>query len=115
MAKVKGRQVVLEHLGTAHSDAELAVLMHVAHEHLRADGQLEFDLADGKAAAGRSPDSPVVRSQVSRILWDVLSEAYSFLGFDAVGDEAFKQLVLARLIEPASKVETIRILEEIGA
>ena len=114
MAKVKGRQVVLEHLGTAHSDAELAVLMHVAHEHLRADGQLEFDLADGKAAAGRSPDSPVVRSQVSRILWDVLSEAYSFLGFDAVGDEAFKQLVLARLIEPASKVETIRILEEIG-
>jgi len=38
------------------------------------------------------------------------------LGFDAAcgQDEVFKALVLARLIEPTSKLDTIRVLEEIG-
>lgn len=40
--------------------------------------------------------------------------AYSHLGFDVVGDEAFKQLVLARLIEPTSKADSLRVLDEIG-
>jgi hypothetical protein len=50
----------------------------------------------------------------SRLLWDVLAGAYQRLGFDAVGDETFKQLVLARIIEPTSKADTIRMLGEIG-
>ncbi len=36
------------------------------------------------------------------------------MGFDAVRDEAFRQLVLARIIEPTSKADTVRVLEEIG-
>jgi hypothetical protein len=38
------------------------------------------------------------------------------LGFDAVGgqDEMFQAFVLARLIEPTSKLDTIPVLEEIG-
>lgn len=35
-------------------------------------------------------------------------------GFDVLTDEAFKQLVLARVIEPASKLETTRILSRLG-
>jgi hypothetical protein len=31
-----------------------------------------------------------------------------------VGDETFMRLVLARIIEPTSKADTIRVLEEIG-
>jgi len=50
----------------------------------------------------------------SRLLWDVLAGAYQRLGFDAVGDETFKRLVLARIIEPTSKADTIRVLGEIG-
>ena len=39
---------------------------------------------------------------------------YARLGFDVVGDDAFKQLVLARIIEPTSKADSLRVLEEIG-
>ena len=39
------------------------------------------------------------------ILWQALCAAYDQLGFDAVtgSDEVFRQLVLARIIEPTSK------------
>lgn len=48
-------------------------------------------------------------------LWKVLGDAYTRLGFDVVADEAFRALVLARVIEPTSKADTIRVLNEIGA
>ena len=44
----------------------------------------------------------------------VLEEVYGRLGFDAVADEAFKQLVLARIIEPTSKADSLRVLGEVG-
>jgi transposase len=49
-------------------------------------------------------------------LWDALCRAYDALGFpQATGhDETFRQLVLARIIEPASKQDSLRVLEEAG-
>lgn len=50
------------------------------------------------------------------MLWNVLGAAYARLGFDdAVADEAFRAMVLARVIEPTSKADTVRVLDEIGA
>ncbi len=43
-------------------------------------------------------------------LWDALGRAYLVLG-----DELFGQLVLARIIEPTSKLDPLRVLEEVGA
>ena len=45
-------------------------------------------------------------------LWDALSAAYAVLGFDAAagGDEVFRALVLARIIEPTSKLDSLRVL-----
>lgn len=50
----------------------------------------------------------------SALLWSALDKAYADIGFDALGDEAFKQMVLARLIEPCSKEATINVLERLG-
>lgn len=49
-------------------------------------------------------------------LWDALDRAYESLGFtDATsGDTVFRDLVLARIIEPVSKLDSIRVLEEVG-
>ncbi len=49
-------------------------------------------------------------------LWDGLSHAYDVLGFAraAGGDEVFRQLVLARIIEPTSKQDSLRVLAEVG-
>jgi transposase len=37
------------------------------------------------------------------------------LGFDVLGDDEFRAMVLARIVEPTSKAEVVRVLEEIGA
>ena len=49
-------------------------------------------------------------------LWDALCRAYDVLGFDEVagGDEVFRDLVLARIIEPTSKLDSLRVLAEVG-
>ncbi|MFW6195420.1 MAG: IS1634 family transposase, partial [Chloroflexota bacterium] len=115
-----GVRRILEHFGSAHSDAELAVLLQEARERLHAGQQaLDFDLNGvvGADAGGREPASSpgaVVVGTASQVLWEVLADAYTRLGFDAVGDEAFRALVLARIIEPTSKLAAIGVLEEIG-
>jgi len=49
-------------------------------------------------------------------LWDALSRAYRVLGFEAAAndDEVFQALVLARIIEPTSKLDSLRVIEETG-
>lgn len=104
-----GRDKVLEHLGSAHTDAELSALREVARAKVY-PGQGELDLAAGSVPAGQA----VITGKSSALLWHVLSAAYARLGFDALGDEAFKQLVLARVVEPVSKADSVRVLDELG-
>ena len=109
----------IEHIGSAHDDAELELLKAAARQRLAA-GQAELDLglsgAGGSAGAraGGAP-LPITSSRMGH-LWDALAHAYEVLGFDraAGGDEVFAQLVLARIIEPSSKLDTGRVLEEVG-
>lgn len=111
MEKDRTRQNrVVAHIGTAHDDIEMRALLARAEE-VVLDGQLAMDL-------GLEQDREL-RGQTLRrahwLLWRVLQEAYRVLGFDqATGDRVFEQLVLARIVEPASKVDTIRILKELG-
>jgi hypothetical protein len=102
----------IEHLGSARDDAELAALKAAAAERLAA-GQGELDL--GVAAQPGSAPLPITSSRAAH-LWDALSHAYDVLGFDtaASGDEVFRQLALARIIEPTSKADSLRVLEEAG-
>ncbi|MFI7431605.1 hypothetical protein ACIBPB_31960 [Micromonospora sp. NPDC049836] len=47
-------------------------------------------------------------------MWEVLNGLYDDLGLDRLGDNAFRALVLARVIERTSKADTVRVLTEIG-
>jgi hypothetical protein len=49
-------------------------------------------------------------------LWDALGHAYEVLGFGAAtgGDEVFRALVLARIMEPTSKLDSLRVLAGAG-
>lgn len=138
VAKDRGQVVEVDHVGSAHTDTELALLLEAARERLQ-PGQGTLDLgpleripARTEDVADWTTDTPLpvggsggrpravagdgrVVATASLLLWDVLAEAYSELGFDKVGDDTFRSLVLARIIEPTSKADTIRVLEEIGA
>ena len=107
--RVGGRDKVLEHLGSAHDDAELTALLASARDRLR-PGQGELDLSAGRVPAGHA----VITGKRHVVVWQVLTGAYARLGFDAIGDAAFAQLVLARIIEPTSKLDSARVLEEVG-
>lgn len=104
-----GRDKVLEHLGSARTDAELTALLEVARAKIY-PGQEQLDMTAGSVPAGHA----VITSKASALLWHVLSSAYARLGFDVLGDETFKQLVLARVVEPTSKADSIRVLDELG-
>jgi hypothetical protein len=112
----QGRRATgIEHIGSAHTDAELALLNEIARQRLR-EGQQALDFpvaAPEHAEAGVAGGARVVDSR-SQLLWQVLQGAYARLGFTGVGDEAFAALVLARIIEPTSKADSIRVLEELG-
>jgi hypothetical protein len=136
----RGRQVErIEHVGSAHTDAELALLLAAARERL-SPGQDVLDLgglpvvparmdevADWtgepelplQPAAGGRPASVAAGGRVvgtsADLLWAVLTSAYAQLGFDVLGDDGFRAMVLARIAEPTSKAEVVRVLDEIGA
>jgi hypothetical protein len=106
-----GVRRILAHLGSAHGEVELAALMHAARERLQA-GQLAFDL--GLDAVEPSRLDAVVTGTSCQVLWEVLATAYQRLGFEALGDETFRALVLARVVEATSKLAAIDVLTELG-
>ena len=70
-----------------------------------AAGERPASVAAGGRVAGTSAD----------LLWAVLTRAYAQLGFDVLGDDGFRAMVLARIVEPTSKAEVVRVMDEIGA
>jgi hypothetical protein len=111
----------IEHIGSAHDELELEALKVAARQRL-AGGQEELELgleasasAVAVSAAGSARPLQIASSRMGH-LWDGLSSAYDLLGFAraAGGDEVFRQLVLARIIEPTSKQDSLRVLAEVG-
>ena len=103
----------IEHLGSAHDEAQVEALKAAAAQRL-AEGQGTLDL--GLNTAGTDGDPLEILSSQSSHLWEGLCRAYGVLGFDAVlgGDEVLRDLVLARIIEPTSKIDAERVLTETG-
>ena len=111
----RGVQTIVEHLGSAHDDGEPAVLVTIARERIaEINGQEELDLESLTPASSPPRSAPTVTGSRSRVLWEVLEDAYGRLGFGTVGNETFKKLVLARVVEPTSKADTLRVWDELG-
>jgi hypothetical protein len=55
-----------------------------------------------------------VKGSASRLLIDMIRTAYERLGFHIVDDEAFSQLVLARIVEPTSNPTALESLTNSG-
>src|ERR1700738_1334932 len=51
----------------------------------------------------------------SRLLYAAIGRVYDGVGFDAVGDEVFRDLVIARIVEPTSKLDSLRVLNDLGS
>jgi hypothetical protein len=104
----------IEHLGSARNEPQLQALKAAADQRLAA-GQQSLDLGLEQSAGGGGRPLEIVAS-CSQHLWEALCHAYRVLGFDAAtgGDAVFRDLVAARIIEPTSKVDALRVLDETG-
>jgi hypothetical protein len=105
----------IEHLGSAHTPEEVEALKAAAKQRID-EGQAELDLGLEVAAAAALGGPLEIASTRMGHLWEALCRAYDALGFDeaAGGDEVFRQLVLARIVEATSKEDSVRVLDEIG-
>jgi hypothetical protein len=103
----------IEHLGSAHDESEVEALTAAARQRL-VEGQGALDL--GLDATGTTGAPLEMINSRAGHLWDGLGRAYQVLGLDraAGGDEVFRDLVLARIIEPTSKADSLRVLAETG-
>ena len=133
---VAGRRRIVRHVGSARDEAELGLLMEEADRLLEDDRQGVLDLGitpqarraamipgPGQPALFGGGPAPAARRVVprartlktaSRLLYDVLAGVYADLGFDALGDEVFRDLVIARVVEPTSLLDADRVLAELG-
>jgi len=103
----------IEHLGSGHDEAEVEALKAAARQRL-VQGLAVLDL-DLDVDAGAAGPARIVSSQAGH-LWDALQRAYESLGLDkaAGSDPVFRDLVLARIVEPTSKFDSLRVLAEVG-
>ena len=135
MRKDVRRDVLVEHVGSAHTDAELGVLLQRARQIATGDQDvLDFevpvrparvaDVADWRTGtltlpAGVPKGAAVTPGRTagtsSRLLYDVIGGIYDWVGFDVVDDAVFRDLVIARITEPTSKADSLRVLADLGA
>lgn len=132
--RAAGRDVIDQHLGSAHTDAELGVLLARAEQIIAAGQQtLDFDVpapivrvadfADWTTGTlARPPKAPAAvtgagrtTGTASRLLYDALGAVFDGLGFGVVEDPVFRDLVIARIVEPTSKADAARVLADLGA
>jgi transposase len=105
--KEKGEISALYHIGSAHNPEELSLLMELASKKLH-DGQLDLSKEDTNLL------KVGIKRTFSAILIEQLRSQYRELGFDRLNDEVFELLCLARIVEPTSKIDSLRVLEDLG-
>jgi hypothetical protein len=121
---VGGRRRIVAHVGSAHTAAELGLLLEHARGLLEDSAQGQFDLGveptpapvslisvpgepalfavPGSARTAESALPARVLGTGSGVLFGALAGVYAGLGFDAVGDQVFRDLVIAWIVEPTS-------------
>lgn len=104
-----GRRISrIRHLGTSHNQIELDLLVNKAEELLIHPEQKTLFVTKTETP------SIVLENTASKLLYGLILKTYDMLGFSSLNDEIFQNLAIARIIEPTSKLDSIRIFEEIG-
>ncbi len=102
-----GRVSKIEHIGSAHADEELQILITLAKKRLLGTQRLLFDDPEVKIGIG-------LQQSYSGLLLEILTKQYNYLGFNELKDSDFAYLSIARLVEPTSKLDSLRVLNDLG-
>ena len=107
-----GRRYVVKHIGSGHTDQELNALKQIALMHIEELSRQSRMFADVK-----SPENVVMLSQCEyhgfyyTFLYDILYSIQTRLGYTEVADDMLNDLAIMRILEPASKLRSIELME----
>lgn len=111
--KIENRKrKIVRHIGTYHNDAEKGDLLKLAHDFIdKASGQLHL-------FSEQAPNTTFSLSQTEFIgvyyhfLYELLSQIFIQIGLDKIQSPLLLDLALMRVVEPASKLRSIDLLEQ---
>lgn len=109
VSKLYGKLTVHKHIGTFSTPEQKDHLLKEAEKFiLHTTGQTNFfDLVSSVR-----PFEIIITQSKPKFLYDFLSAIYDKLGLSSYPDTLIKDLVIARLYQPASKLETTEILKD---
>lgn len=109
VSKIRGKFTLHKHLGTFETDNEKQELLNQAREYIQ-DYTHQTNMFSDVPASWQLGDVEIINSQ-PLYLYKLLTRAYDSLGFG--GDPLIRDLVIARVYQPASKRETNQILTDV--
>ena len=108
-----GKRIIVKHVGTGNSNEEIASLKEIAQSYIENISQQAALFAD----VGSEPDDKVTLSQCEYLgfhygfLYDVLKAIQDQIGYTTVTDAMLTDLVTIRIVEPASKLRSIELMD----
>lgn len=107
--KSSGKYKVLKSFGAGSSETELATLVSTARAWIMArSGIAELDFTDSNTLIEQTINSI---EQLHRVGFDfLLGKIFDEIGFNTIDDQFFRQLVIARIAFPKSKLKTTEYL-----
>lgn len=119
----RGERRIIKHLGSAHDPASLALLEARADElitQILGAEQLALELEglneaeqEARFSAGSAAGARTVGTS-SGPLWHLLAGVYDQIFGTVIDSAVFRQLVIARIIEPTSKADSLRVIGQAG-
>lgn len=107
------KRIVYKHIGSAHTSDDLQALKDIAKSVIdEASKQLALFESEKKTNKFISLEQSEFLGVHYLFLYESLSSVYTQIGLDSVGNKFLMDLVIIRIVEPASKVRSIELLEE---
>src|ERR1022692_2762671 len=108
-----GKRIIVKHVGTGNTDEEVASLKEIAGSYIEAISRQTVLFSNTVS----QPDDKVTLSQCEYLgfhygfLYDVLKALQDQIGYTAVADAMLTDLVIIRIVEPASKLRSIELMD----
>ncbi len=110
-----GKTIIVKHIGSAPDDTELTLLKHQAEDFVeKFTGQQSLF-----ASSDNRKENKIIQSQYAKavgikysLLHKLFSDLFCLFSFDDLHKPLLTDLVMARIINPSSKLQTIAFLKE---
>lgn len=111
--KIENRKrIILRHIGTARTDQERSDLLTLANDFIKKISKQLFLFDDKQSGNIFYVDKTDFIGVYFSFLYEIISKLILTIGFDKLKNNLLLDLVIIRMMEPASKLRSIELIEE---